>query len=66
MSNLQKNVIFQSDDLGLAISDDLPMTPRRPTDDLPMTYPPYYPYGVNRGTPTAGASGVPSMMGEAR
>lgn len=31
---------YQSDDLKTAFSDDVPMTPRRPTDDLPMTSPP--------------------------
>lgn len=39
------------------------MTYRRPTDDLPMTYPPYYPFGVNKGNPTAGAFGVPCGIG---
>lgn len=30
----------QTDDLKTSFSDDVPMTPRRPTDDVPMTYPP--------------------------
>lgn len=56
-------LIFQSADLNQAISADLPLTFRRPSADLPLTYPPYYTYGIDKGNPVAGAYGVPCGIG---